>query len=41
MRPLDPRLFRHARAARGYLIVTVALGVMYFFNRYTTTHHHS
>jgi ATP-binding cassette, subfamily C, bacterial CydD len=28
MRPLDPRLFRHARAARGYLIVTVALGVV-------------
>jgi ATP-binding cassette, subfamily C, bacterial CydD len=28
MRPVDPRLFRHARAARGYLIVTVALGVV-------------
>ena len=28
MRPVDPRLLRHARAARGYLMVTVALGVV-------------
>ncbi|WP_029289066.1 thiol reductant ABC exporter subunit CydD [Cellulomonas sp. HZM] len=28
MRPLDPRLLRHARAARGYLALTVALGVL-------------
>jgi ATP-binding cassette, subfamily C, bacterial CydD len=28
MKPVDPRLFRHARAARGYLIVTVALGLV-------------
>jgi ATP-binding cassette, subfamily C, bacterial CydD len=28
MRPVDPRLFRHARAARGYLVVTAALGVV-------------
>ena len=27
MRPLDPRLLRHARAARGYLIFTVGLGL--------------
>ncbi|MET8149214.1 thiol reductant ABC exporter subunit CydD [Actinoplanes sp. NPDC049668] len=27
MRPLDPRLLRHARSARAYLAVTVALGV--------------
>jgi ATP-binding cassette subfamily C protein CydD len=26
MRPVDPRLLRHARAARGYLMVTAALG---------------
>ena len=26
MRPVDPRLFRQAGAARGYLAVTVALG---------------
>jgi ABC-type transport system involved in cytochrome bd biosynthesis fused ATPase/permease subunit len=28
MRPVDPRLFRHARAGRGYLLVTAALGVV-------------
>ena len=28
MRPVDPRLLRHARAARGYLVVTVALGLV-------------
>ena len=28
MRPAGRRLFRHARAARGYLIVTVTLGVI-------------
>ena len=28
MRPIDPRLLRHAAAARGYLIVTIALGVV-------------
>src|SRR6202042_3098374 len=28
MRPFDPRLLRHARAARGYLIVTVGLGLI-------------
>jgi ATP-binding cassette, subfamily C, bacterial CydD len=28
MKPVDPRLFRHARAARGFLLVTVALGVV-------------
>jgi len=28
MSPAGPRLFRHARAARGYLIVTVTLGVI-------------
>jgi len=28
MRPADPRLLRHARAARGYLLVTAALGVV-------------
>jgi ATP-binding cassette subfamily C protein CydD len=27
VRPADPRLLRHARAARGYLITTVALGL--------------
>src|SRR6201997_3421487 len=27
MKPLDPRLLRHSAAARGYLTVTVALGV--------------
>src|SRR5271157_4040597 len=27
MRPVDPRLLRHARAARGYLMVAAALGV--------------
>ncbi|MDR0594395.1 MAG: thiol reductant ABC exporter subunit CydD [Bifidobacteriaceae bacterium] len=27
MKPLDPRLIRHARAARGYMILTAALGV--------------
>ena len=28
MRPVDPRLLRHARAARGYLIFTVGLGLL-------------
>lgn len=28
MRPLDPRLLRHARAARGYVALTSALGVL-------------
>lgn len=28
MKPLDPRLLRHARAARGYLALTVALGIV-------------
>ncbi len=28
MKPLDPRLLRHARAARGYLALTVALGLV-------------
>ena len=28
MRPVNARLFRHARAARGYLVVTAALGVV-------------
>jgi ATP-binding cassette subfamily C protein CydD len=28
MRPVDPRLFRHARAAHGYLVLAVALGVV-------------
>ncbi|UZN01848.1 thiol reductant ABC exporter subunit CydD [Cellulomonas sp. S1-8] len=28
MKPLDPRLLRYARAARGYLALTVALGVL-------------
>ncbi|MEV4138818.1 thiol reductant ABC exporter subunit CydD [Dactylosporangium sp. NPDC049742] len=27
MKPLDPRLLRHARATRGYLVLSVALGV--------------
>ena len=27
MRPVDPRLLRHARAARGYLVVVVLLGL--------------
>ncbi|MET0424260.1 MAG: ABC transporter transmembrane domain-containing protein, partial [Actinoplanes sp.] len=27
MKPLDPRLIRHARSVRAYLVVTVALGV--------------
>jgi len=27
MKPLDPRLLRHSAAARGYLAITVALGV--------------
>ena len=27
MRLVDPRLLRHARAARGYLIFTIALGL--------------
>jgi ATP-binding cassette, subfamily C, bacterial CydD len=28
MKPVDPRLFRHARGARGFLLVTVALGLV-------------
>lgn len=28
MRPLDPRLLRHARAARGYVALTAGLGVL-------------
>lgn len=28
MKPLDPRLLRHARAARGYLALTVTLGLL-------------
>ena len=28
MKPLDPRLLRHARAARGYLALTTVLGVL-------------
>ena len=28
MKPLDPRLLRYARAARGYLALTVALGIV-------------
>jgi len=28
MRPLDPRLLRHARAARGYVALTAALGIV-------------
>jgi ATP-binding cassette subfamily C protein CydD len=28
MRPVDPRLLRHAGAARGYLIFTIALGLV-------------
>lgn len=28
MKPIDPRLLRHARAARGYLALAVALGVV-------------
>ncbi|WP_448061413.1 thiol reductant ABC exporter subunit CydD [Cellulomonas hominis] len=28
MKPLDPRLLRHARAARGYLALTVTLGLV-------------
>lgn len=28
MKPLDPRLLRYARAARGYLAVTVSLGIV-------------
>jgi ATP-binding cassette subfamily C protein CydD len=28
MRPLDPRLLRYARAARGYLVLTTVLGVV-------------
>jgi len=27
MKPLDPRLLRHARAARGYIVLAAALGV--------------
>jgi ATP-binding cassette subfamily C protein CydD len=28
MRAVDPRLLRHARAARGYLVVAVLLGLV-------------
>lgn len=28
MKPLDPRLLRHARAARGYVLLTAGLGVL-------------
>lgn len=28
MKPLDPRLLRHARAARGYLALTASLGIV-------------
>src|SRR5438132_13258339 len=28
MKPVDPRLLRHARASRGYLVVAVVLGVV-------------
>ena len=28
MRPVDPRLLRYARAARGYLAFTIALGLV-------------
>ena len=28
MRPVDPRLLRYAAAARGYLIVTITLGLV-------------
>jgi ATP-binding cassette, subfamily C, bacterial CydD len=28
VRPLDPRLLRHARAARGYVVLTAALGAL-------------
>jgi ATP-binding cassette, subfamily C, bacterial CydD len=28
MRPIDPRLLRHAGAARGYLVITVTLGLV-------------
>ncbi|MDM7831684.1 thiol reductant ABC exporter subunit CydD [Cellulomonas edaphi] len=28
MRPLDPRLLRHARAARGYVALTASLGIV-------------
>ncbi|RHA44525.1 thiol reductant ABC exporter subunit CydD [Cellulomonas rhizosphaerae] len=28
MRPLDPRLLRHARAARGYVALTASLGIL-------------
>lgn len=28
MRPLDPRLLRHARAARGYVVLTAGLGLL-------------
>ncbi|ROS73579.1 thiol reductant ABC exporter subunit CydD [Cellulomonas sp. PhB143] len=28
MRPLDPRLLRHARAARGYVVLTTLLGLL-------------
>ena len=28
MKPLDPRLLRYARSARGYLALTVGLGIV-------------
>ncbi|OSM42354.1 hypothetical protein BCY76_015010, partial [Nesterenkonia sp. PF2B19] len=28
MKPLDPRLLRHARAARGFLVLAVMLGLV-------------
>ena len=28
MKPVDPRLLRHARAVRGYMVVAVVLGVV-------------
>ncbi|MDQ2624698.1 MAG: thiol reductant ABC exporter subunit CydD, partial [Actinomycetota bacterium] len=28
MKPLDPRLLRYARSARGYLALTVVLGLV-------------
>jgi ATP-binding cassette subfamily C protein CydD len=28
VKPLDPRLLRYARAARGYLALTVSLGIV-------------
>jgi len=28
MKPFDPRLLRHARAVRGYMVAAVVLGVI-------------